>query len=175
MFRAACVALISVAGLACSGDTRERQFPTAPPPVVSLPPPPAPPPPPPGARRIAIGDVIVEELFLVPGPAGCPGTRPDNIDNIPLPCRHFEVVVPADGVLRIEVKWRRSYPDGGPWLIFAGVENTPHSVSELQVANHRVSAGATYGITVAWSPSHLDYNWGDGRALGEFSMTTKME
>ena len=73
----------------------------------------------------------------------------------------------------MEARWRRSYPDGAVWLIVAGVENTPHI--ELQVANHRVIAGATYGITVAWSPSHLDYYWGDGRPLGEFTLTTKLE
>jgi len=171
MFRAACIALIGVVGLACAN---ERQFPTAPaPPVVSLPPPPLPPPPAPGARRIAVGEVIVDQLSLVVGDASCPGTQPGHINNVPLPCHHFEVVVPADGVLRVEARWRRSYPDGAVWLIVAGVENTPHI--ELQVANHRVIAGATYGITVAWSPSHLDYYWGDGRPLGEFTLTTKLE
>ena len=73
--------------------------------------------------------MIVDQLSLVVGDAACPGTQPGHINNVPLPCRHFEVVVPADGVLRVEARWRRSYPDGTVWVIVAGVENPPDGLS----------------------------------------------
>ena len=172
IYRAVYIVLIGLTVLACSaGDPGERQFPTQPAPVVT-PPPPLPPPPPPGARRIAVGERVVGELSLDPSvPASCPENNPVTG---PLPCRHFEVVVPASGVLGVEVTWQSSFPDGAIGLIVADVQQTlPHVF--LQVATHRVIAGATYGITVGWYPSHSEHNWGGGAALGKFTLTTKMQ
>ena len=172
IYRAACLVFIGLTGLACStGDPSERQLPTQPTPVATEPAP-FPPPPPPGAQRIAVGERIVGELSLDPSvPASCPQNNPENG---PLPCRHFEVVAPAAGVLGLEVTWQSTYPDGGIGLTVAGVQHTlPHIF--LQVANHRVIAGATYGITVGWYPSHSDHGWGGGAALGKFTLTTKMQ
>jgi hypothetical protein len=163
--------LFALTGLACStGDPGERQF-LAQPTAIPAEPPPFPPPPPPGAERIALGERIVGELALDPSvPASCPKNDPYG----PFPCRHFEVVAPAPGVLGVEATWQSTYLDGGIGLTVAGVQQTlPHLF--LQVATHRVIAGATYGITVRWAPSHNDHNWGGGQTLGKFTLTTGMQ
>ena len=169
--RAACLGFVGLIGLSCSmGGPGEGQFPTEPAPVVT--PPPLPPPPPLGAQRIAVGQKIVDELSSPPSvPATCPE---DNPVTGPLPCRHFEVVAPAAGVLAVEFTWESSFPDGTIGVIVAGVQQ-PLRHAFLQVANHRVVAGATYGITVFWYPSHSDHDWGGGAALGKFTLTTKMQ
>jgi hypothetical protein len=85
-----------------------------------------------------------------------------------MPCRHFEVLAPGDGVLFVEVVWSPEPGAEGVALIIAGV------TQRLLLGGHRVLAGAAYGITVVYSPSHTEY-LEYSRPVGEFSIKTTFE
>jgi hypothetical protein len=93
-----------------------------------------------------------------------------------LPCRHFEVVAPADGVLRVSVEWNPRSGAEAVMLIVAGLPNPGARVGvNPQIATHRVLAGATYGITLAYWPSHFDYLLWDTDLIGEFKLEARVE
>jgi hypothetical protein len=161
--------LIGFAGLACVA------VPTQPAPVVnqSQPSPEPPPPTTPGARAIEPGSVIHDQLTVSAVPAGCPATH---FPDVVMPCRHFQVVAPSDGLLRVELEW---FPRPGAEvvaLIVAGAD-VPHInyYRNPQLRTHRVISGATYGISVVYWPSHYDYLFLGSDLIGEFRLAARFE
>jgi hypothetical protein len=163
--------LIGLAALACSRESGSLA--TQPSAVVPQPqPPPQPPPPSPGARRIELGSIVREQLTVSAVPADCPAT---SIPGLLLPCRHFEVVAPSDGVLRVQLDWTPQPGAEAAALLVAGVE-APHVsyYANPQTRTQRVVAGAPYRISVVYWPSHYDYLLGPD-ILGEFRLEAKFE
>jgi hypothetical protein len=160
-------ALIGIAPLACAPDP--GSVPTQPTPVITQPPPQPPPPPPPGARRIELGSEVREQLTVSSAPAGCPATQ--HYSDYFMPCRHFEVVAPADGTLRVTLDW---FPEPGAEavaLILAGGDHPRTNYGENpQVETHRVLAGATYGISIVYWPTHYDHVFLGPDLIGAFRL-----
>ena len=171
MLHVAAVGFIGLAALGCASD----QPATAPsPPSAALEPRPDPPPPaPPGALRIEVGAVTTDRLVVYPLPVGCP-SNPGAPDGM-MPCRHFEVVAPGDGVLDMEVLFIED-PDAEPMvrLIIAGADH-PTNTFNRTVGSHRVLAGATYGITVVYAPTHSDYLWFGHNLIGELTLKPRFQ
>lgn len=163
--------LIGLAALACSRES--GPLPAQPAPVLTQPqPPPQPPPPPPGASRIELGSIVREQLTVSAVPADCPAT---SVPGLLLPCRHFEVVAPRDGVLRVELDWIPQPGAEAAALLVAGVDAPDVSYYlNPQIRTQRVLAGATYAIRVVYWPSHFDYLLGPD-LIGEFSLEAKFE
>jgi hypothetical protein len=163
--------LIGLAALACSPESGSLA--TQPAAVVSQPQlPPQPPSPSPVARRIELGSIVREQLTVSAVPAGCPAT---NVHGLLLPCRQFEVVAPRDGMLRVQLDWIPQPGAEAAALLVAGVD-APHVTYYVnpQIRTQRVLAGATYGITVLYWPSHYDYLLGPD-LIGEFRLEAKFE
>lgn len=172
----AAVAVIAFAGLACSSDSRERQLPTQPTPptpTTTEPRPEPPPPAPPGARRIEVGAVTSDVLTNSRVPAGCPPT--DDYPGMLIPCRHFEVVAPADGILRVEVVFTPHPGAEGVRLLVAGVNHRDFNNLNAPVGSHRILSGHTYGISVVYDPSHYDYLFLGPDRIGEFTLKATFE
>lgn len=164
--------LIGLAALACSREP--GPLPAQPAPVVTQPQPPPPPPPPQaGARRIELGSGVREQLTVSAGPAGCPAT---GYPGVFLPCRHFEVVTPRNGILRVQLDWMPQPGAEAVALMLAGVDVPQASYYvNPQIRTHRVLAGATYGISVVYWPSHYDYLFLGPDLIGEFRLETRFE
>ena len=92
-----------------------------------------------------------------------------------MPCRHFEVVAPGDGVLRVFVVFVPNDGAEGVELIVAGVAQDNRANFYAPVGTHRVLAGATYGMTVAYNPSHYEYVVLGPDRIGEFTLRTTFE
>ena len=170
MLQVAAVGLIGFVAIACAPEPGQPQLPTQPTPVATQPQTPPPPPPPLSARRIELGSVIRDELRNGPLNAGCPSEQ-----NVVIPCRNFEVVAPGDGILRVEVDW---VPQGGAEtvaLTIAGVKTTPDYSVNKKVGTHRVLAGATYGISVVYFPSHFDFIVLGPDLIGAFTLKATFE
>ena len=164
--------LIGFSALACAADPKSPTQPSATV-VPTQPPPGQPPPAPPGARRIEPGSVVHDQLTASSVPAGCPATAyPD----VSLPCRHFEVVAPANGILRVQLDWTPEPGAEAAALILAGVD-VPHINYYLdpQIRTHRIIAGATYGISVVYWPSHYDWVIHGPDLIGEFRLKATFE
>ena len=93
-----------------------------------------------------------------------------------MPCRHFEVVAPGDGILRVNVVWTPNIGAEGVNVILAGVSQSNPFNWNAPVGSHRVLAGTTYGITVVYHPSHYEYvSFLAPDRIGEFTLTTSFE
>jgi hypothetical protein len=164
--------LIGLAALACSRDSGPLA--AQPAPVVTQPQPPHPPqpPPPPGARRIELGSMVRGQLTVSEVPAGCPAT---SVPGLLVPCRHFEVVAPRDGVLRVQLDWIPQPGAEAAALLVAGVD-APHASYYVnpQARTQRVLAGTRYGVSVVYWPSHFDYLLGPD-LIGEFRLEATFE
>ena len=170
------VAVAGALGLASLACGLESSPPTQPTPAATEPRPDPPPPVPPGARRIEVGVATSDELTnYPPPPAGCPplglATYPDAM----MPCRHFEVLAPGDGILRVEVSWRPADGAEGLELIVAGVTQDNRLIWYAPVGTHRVLARAAYGITVVYDPTHYDYVVQGPNRIGEFTIKVTFE
>jgi hypothetical protein len=162
-------ALIGFCSVGCAPDSGTRQLPTRPEPIATQPPLP-PPAPPPGARRIELGSVVSDALRNGPMNSDCPADQ-----GIFIPCRNFQVVAPADGVLRVELGWVPQPGAESATLIVGGIKLTPEFVPNNKVATQRVLAGATYGITVLYAASHFDYIVLGPDLIGEFTLKAQFE
>ena len=165
------VAAIGLIGLTALGCACESPLAPLPPPAPNLEPRPDPPPAsPPGALRIEVGAVTSDWLLNWPLPLTCPIDA--NAAEGRMPCRVFEVVAPGDGVLRVEALFVANYgAETGVRLNIAGVDQPFNYFNQPTTGTHRVLAGATYGITVVYAPSHYDYLWDGPQLIGELKMT----
>ena len=167
------VGVLGFTALACAPDSDAVRPPTQPSPTIAEPRPGPPPAPQPGARRIEVGALTSDVLRNWPVPAGCPvlNAYPDML----MPCSHFEVVAPGDGILGVEVVFTPNDGAEGVGLIVAGINQDNRANFYAPVGTHRVVAGATYGITVVYQPSHYDYVFLGPELIGTLTLKSSFE
>jgi hypothetical protein len=167
----AAVGTLGFATLACSESV--EHVPTQPTVAAAEPRPEPPPQPPPDARRIELGTVTTDVLPNRDGLAGCPPL--EAYPNSRMPCRHFEVVASGDGILHVGVVFTPNQGAEGVSLVVAGIAQDNRGNFYAPVGSHRVLAGATYGMTVIYDPSHYEYLFVGPDPIGEFTIRATIE